>query len=198
MTVKLASGFLQNLSFVHSYDLPPVVPLVTEQSIFIKQKLFSCFTRSTQQPHIYPFPGGSSKDAVCVRLMETPVRTACISVDGNCCGLCFTSASPAMLSSHKPSAWAAGTGAVCWWTSWRYCKAHSCGRLCVHSYTVSLKLSWQLDWLPLPTKTHKKLQPICTPTARIAFGQEQAALSWPRSRDGPAMKLRHLAHTSCP
>lgn len=164
------------------------MPLVSEHSIFIKQKLFSCFKKSTEQPQIYPFPGGSSKDAGCIHPMETPIRTACILVDGNCCGLCFTSASPAMLSNHKPSAWAAGTGGVCWWTSWRYCKAHSCRKLCVYSYTVSLKMSWELDWLPPPTKTHKKLQPICTVTARIVFGQAQAALSLPWSRNGRAMK----------
>lgn len=80
------------------------MPLVSEHSIFIKQKLSSCFKKSTEQPQIYPFPGGSSKDGGCIHPMETPIRTACILVDGNCCGLCFTSASPAMLSNHKPSA----------------------------------------------------------------------------------------------
>lgn len=132
------------------------MPLVSEHSIFIKQKLFSCFKKSTEQPQIYPFPGGSSKDAGCIHPMETPIRTACILVDGNCCGLCFTSASPAMLSNHKPSAWAAGTGGVCWWTSWRYCKAHSCRKLCLflHSFTKDELGAW------LAAPSHKNPQKV--------------------------------------
>ena len=68
------------------------------------------------------------------------------------------------------------------------CTAHLCRKLCVYSYTVSLKLSSQLDWLLLPPNTREKLYPIGTPTTRIAFGQTQVALSLPWRRDGLAMK----------
>lgn len=73
----------------------------------------------------------------------------------------FTSTSPALLNSHRAPDLPAGTDGCAGEPQGADCEAHGCRKLCVYSYTVSLKLNLQLDWLLLPTNTQEKLIAYC-------------------------------------